>query len=304
MNEDIGLMENGKLSAAYKDYVEKATLTMKQLNSRNTKAIIQLVSLPFDIWALIEFWIFKTGGLHFLFNFLLGIVVGTVLRYAFLIFMYIRSGKLMEIERTEGYSPRYYEELKKDKSVSTVVAECYNVNGYADKALEQLDKTDPNTFAKTPSNAHFYYSALITALSLKGEREKAEKAYNSGLYYLKTYMNSPAFGDRVSLSLAIYEYCGGNYDAAVWLTDNAVRIITASHKKKNRIPDECVISAALYWKAMCFASMGKKATARDIIYSCRELYASDYYKKCFAKLFEDMANDDNRKNEVKNETIS
>ena len=117
-------------------------------------------------------------------------------------------------------------------------------------------------------------------------------------------MNSPIYGDRVSLSLAIYEYCGGNYETAARLTDNALRLVMASSKKKNRIPDEYFKSAALYWKAMCLASMGNKAAAREIIYSSREHYATDYYRKCFAKLLEDMANDDNRKNEVKNETIS
>lgn len=308
MSGNIDLRESEKLSVAYKTYAKGALMTQSQINLQIIKNIIKILFVPFALWALIEFFVFKAEVQRFMFIIFLWIVVGAALGGVVLLFMYgsvYKSvGKLVKIEREEGYGPRFYEEMEKTKVSPYLMGDYYNLNGYADKALEKLGGIDPNIYVKKPSNAHLYYSALITALSLKGDRQNAERAYNSGLYYLKTYMNNPVYGDRISLSLAIYEYCGGNYETAARLTDNALRLIMASSKKKNRIPDEYFKSAALYWKAMCLASMGNKAAAREIIYSSREHYATDYYRKCFAKLLEDMANDDNRKNEVKNETIS
>lgn len=307
MSGNIDLRESEKLSAVYKSYAKRALMTQSRMNLEIVKTIIKILFVPFALWALIEFFVFKAEVQRFMFIIFLWIVVGAALGGVVLLFMYgsvYKSvGKLVKIEREEGYGPRFYKEMENTKVSPCLMGDYYNLNGYADKALEKLGGIDPNIYVEKPSDAHLYYSALITALSLKGDRESAVRAYNSGLYYLKTYMNSPIYGDRISLSLAIYEYCGGNYETAARLTDNALRLVMASSKKKNRIPDEYFKSAALYWKAMCLASMGNKAAAREIIYSSREHYATDYYRKCFAKLLEDMAND-NRKNEVKNETIS
>ncbi len=307
MSGNIDLRDSEKLSAVYKSYAKRALMTQSRMNLEIVKTIIKILFGPFALWALIEFFVFKAEVQRFMFIIFLWIVVGAALGGVVLLFMYgsvYKSvGKLVKIEREEGYGPRFYEEMENTKVSPCLMGDYYNLNGYADKALEKLGGIDPNIYVEKPSDAHLYYSALITALSLKGDRESAVRAYNSGLYYLKTYMNSPIYGDRISLSLAIYEYCGGNYETAARLTDNALRLVMASSKKKNRIPDEYFKSAALYWKAMCLASMGNKAAAREIIYSSREHYATDYYRKCFAKLLEDMAND-NRKNEVKNETIS
>lgn len=307
MSGNIDLRESEKLSAVYKSYAKRALMTQSRMNLEIVKTIIKILFVPFALWTLIEFFVFKAEVQRFMFIIFLWIVVGAALGGVVLLFMYgsvYKSvGKLVKIEREEGYGPRFYEEMENTKVSPCLMGDYYNLNGYADKALEKLGGIDPNIYVEKPSDAHLYYSALITALSLKGDRESAVRAYNSGLYYLKTYMNSPIYGDRISLSLAIYEYCGGNYETAARLTDNALRLVMASSKKKNRIPDEYFKSAALYWKAMCLASMGNKAAAREIIYSSREHYATDYYRKCFAKLLEDMAND-NRKNEVKNETIS
>ncbi len=307
MSGNIDLRESEKLSAVYKSYAKRALMTQSRMNLEIVKTIIKILFVPFALWALIEFFVFKAEVQRFMFIIFLWIVVGAALGGVVLLFMYgsvYKSvGKLVKIERSEGYGPRFYEEMENTKVSPCLMGDYYNLNGYADKALEKLGGIDPNIYVEKPSDAHLYYSALITALSLKGDRESAVRACNSGLYYLKTYMNSPIYGDRISLSLAIYEYCGGNYETAARLTDNALRLVMASSKKKNRIPDEYFKSAALYWKAMCLASMGNKAAAREIIYSSREHYATDYYRKCFAKLLEDMAND-NRKNEVKNETIS
>lgn len=307
MSGNSDLRESEKLSAVYKSYAKRALMTQSRMNLEIVKTIIKILFVPFALWALIEFFVFKAEVQRFMFIIFLWIVVGAALGGVVLLFMYgsvYKSvGKLVKIEREEGYGPGFYEEMENTKVSPCLMGDYYNLNGYADKALEKLGGIDPNIYVEKPSDAHLYYSALITALSLKGDRESAVRAYNSGLYYLKTYMNSPIYGDRISLSLAIYEYCGGNYETAARLTDNALRLVMASSKKKNRIPDEYFKSAALYWKAMCLASMGNKAAAREIIYSSREHYATDYYRKCFAKLLEDMAND-NRKNEVKNETIS
>lgn len=307
MSGNIDLRESEKLSAVYKSYAKRALMTQSRMNLEIVKTIIKILFVPFALWTLIEFFVFKAEVQRFMFIIFLWIVVGAALGGVVLLFMYgsvYKSvGKLVKIERKEGYGPGFYEEMENTKVSPCLMGDYYNLNGYADKALEKLGGIDPNIYVEKPSDAHLYYSALITALSLKGDRESAVRAYNSGLYYLKTYMNSPIYGDRISLSLAIYEYCGGNYETAARLTDNALRLVMASSKKKNRIPDEYFKSAALYWKAMCLASMGNKAAAREIIYSSREHYATDYYRKCFAKLLEDMAND-NRKNEVKNETIS
>lgn len=307
MSGNIDLRESEKLSAVYKSYAKRALMTQSRMNLEIVKTIIKILFVPFALWTLIEFFVFKAEVQRFMFIIFLWIVVGAALGGVVLLFMYgsvYKSvGKLVKIEREEGYGPRFYEEMENTKVSPCLMGDYYNLNGYADKALEKLGGIDPNIYVEKPSDAHLYYSALITALSLKGDRESAVRAYNSGLYYLKTYMNSPIYGDRISLSLAIYEYCGGNYETAARLTDNALRLVMASSKKKNRIPDEYFKSAALYWKAMCLASMGNKAAAREIIYSSREHYATDYYRKCFAKLLEDMVND-NRKNEVKNETIS
>lgn len=308
MSGNIDLKESEKLSAVYKSYAKRALMTQSRVNLEIVKNIIKILSVPFAVWALVEFFVFKVDARRFMFIVFLWIAVGAALGGVVLLcmygFVYKSVGKLVKIERSEGYGPRFYEEMENTKVSPCLMADYYDLNGYADKALEKLGEIDPNKCVKNPSDAHLYYTVLITALSLKGDRENAERAYNSGLYYLKTYMNSPIYGDRISLALAIYEYCGGNYETAARLTDNALRLVMASSKKKNRIPDEYFKSAALYWKAMSLASMGNKAAAREIIYSSREHYATDYYRKCFAKLLEDMANDDNRRNEVKNETIS
>ena len=302
MNENLSAMEKENLSSAYINYAKNATLTMKQLNFRSLRTLAWMISAPFDIWALVETWFFKAGITKFLLIILLGAAVGFAVSGLFMAYMYIRLREFAKLERSEGYSPEFYKEMERGiaekKIIPIIAADAYLMNGYADKALEMLDGVDSSTFVKHPSNAHIYYYTLITALLLKGDTEQAEKAYNSGFYYLKTYMNSPAYGDKVSLTLGIYEYYRQNYETALRLFDNAMRIVMASRKAKSRIPEENFICIVSYWKAMCFAAMGNKAAAWDIINSCRDLYASDYYKKCAAKLLDDMAEDEKRKNQT------
>lgn len=307
MNENMSASEMDRVSSAYVLYAKNAKLTMKQLNFRGIRNIVSLISVPFDIWAIIV-CLFQTKFYKAFGIILLGIAVGLAVFGIFYAVTYLglRSGGM--IERTEGYSPKFYEETERlyseKKLIPVIAADCFLRNGYADRALEILSGIDSGVFVKNPSNAHLYYAYLITAYLLKGDMESAQKSYNNGLYYLRTYMNSPAYGDNVSLALGIYEYYCGHYDTAAGLLDNALRILTAARKPKTRIPEENFIFTVSYWKAMCFAAMGNKAAAWDILNSCKNLYRSDYYGKCAAKLFEDMAEDEKRKNEVTNETIS
>lgn len=308
MNENLSKREKERISSAYMNYAKNAKLTMGQINFRGISMIAWLLSMPFDIWAIVESLVFNAKFSKFLLILLLGVAVGYAAGGLLLAFIYIRLKDFAKLERTEGYSPKFYEEaerLYKEKRLQPLIAaDCFIRNGYADRTLEILSTIDSSLIEKNPTNAHMYYAVLMMAYMLNSDMENAHKAYNDGLYYLKTYMNSPAYGDNVSLALGVYEFFCGNHETAAGLLDNSMRIVMASRKPKSRIPEENFIFTISYWKAMCFSAMGNKAAAWDIINSCRSLYTTDYYRKCADKLIKDMAEDEKRKNEVENETIS
>ena len=159
MSGNIDLRESEKLSVAYKTYAKGALMTQSRINLQIIKNIIKILFVPFALWALIEFLVFKAEVQRFMFIIFLWIAVGTVLGGVVLLFMYgsvYKSvGKLVKIERSEGYGPRFYEEMEKTKVSPYLMGDYYNLNGYADKALEKLGGIDPNIFVEKPSDAHF-----------------------------------------------------------------------------------------------------------------------------------------------------
>ena len=306
MGGKISRSDEQNLSAAYKNYAKMALMTQRQIEFNTVKTIASVVIVPFELYAIIRSVQHKIELPAFLGILVLGLVISLAAGYLFNLLTKGAFKKLLQIERTEGYSDNFIAEALRlsANGDTTLVARAYICRGELDKAIEALEKVDSSVYVKRPTGAHMYYSTIMMAYLLVGNMEKAEKAYNEGFYYMNTYRRSPLFGSAVSLALGIYEYYCGHYEMSMELLNDAAKLDVACRKPENRIPDENSAFMISYWIAMCNASMGNKAAAWDIINSCRSLYTTDYYRKCADKLIKDMAEDEKRKNEVANETIS
>lgn len=249
---------------------------------------------------------------------IIGIIIGAALGFLVGMILVIRSknisGRLNELELSEGYTDATLDEAykmlgKKQSNVwkmtyAEIIGHIHNFRGEFSKTAELLSQMDESIFSVSPTNAHMYYSALLMAYLMLGERERAFDVYNRGMYYMRTYMNSPVSGVCVSLSLAVYEFYAGHYGVSLQLLDNALRAGSADVRPEHRIPNENMTSIICYWKALVFANMGNKAAAWEMINYCKNFYKTPYYETLSDKLLEDMAEDEKRKNEVTDETIS
>lgn len=246
--------------------------------------------------------------------YIVGIILGLVSGKIFLMMTKKRLNNFAKLELSEGYTDETLSEAYKlfnrsekklwKMSYAGMVGNIHNFRGEFGSTAELLSQIDESLFSVSPYNAETYYSALLMAYLMLGERDRAVYIYNRGSCFMYTYMNSPVCGAYVSLSLAVYDYYAGRFDESLKLLDASLENVKSGAKPKERIPTECLASIINYWKAVVLKQKGRREEAFEIIEKCKGLYKTPYYEMLFAKLLEDMANDDNRKNEVKNETIS
>lgn len=277
----------------FKMYEKKASQTLNQMKKEQQKGFMSITMIMFDVFVLV---LIKTDAhkyaLHGLFLFIFGYFVSVILSKHFV--NKIFSGRLMQIECTEGYTQTYIDELYKTPEnkiygIAVTLSVIYNMLGNPAMALTELKKADETVYSQNPANGHSYYSSLLTAYLLSGDLDHAADAYNRGLYYMRTYMNSPISGCFVSLALGMYEYYCGHYETSLQLLDNAMRVHCANLSPESRIPDENMSTMICYWKAVNLASIGNKAAAWDSINYCKNFYKTPYYQQCCEKLLADMA---------------
>lgn len=249
---------------------------------------------------------------------LIALAVGAVLGFGVGLLLVARgknlASELARLEQSEGYSDATLEEayrmINKNQSnaqrtTSVIVAGMiHNFRGEFSKTLELFSSVDESIFRVNSANAHNYYASLLMAYLLTGDLDHAADVYNRGSYYLRTYMNSPAFGVLVSQVLAVYELYAGHYDVSLQLLDNAIRAGSADVRPEQRIPNENMSSVIYYWKAVNFATIGDKASAWEMINYCKDFYKTPYYEQLFKKLLEDMEKDEKSKNKNDPEMIT
>lgn len=193
-----------------------------------------------------------------------------------------KGSELTRIERSEGYSERFFDEINKmvcmKPDINVTAAVAYSFCGNHTAALKRLERVDSGIYAVNPAGGHMYYSALIMALLQNGDFDRAVDAHNAGSYYLNTYKNSPLCGGFVSLSLGIYRFFCGFYEESLQLLDNAESVHTAGAASDNRIPDENLSSIIAYWKAKNLYETGKEESARDCLDYCADFYKTPYYR--------------------------
>ncbi len=246
--------------------------------------------------------------------YVIGIILGLVSGKIFLMMTKKRLNNFSKLELSEGYTDETLSEAYKlfnrsekklwKMSYAGMVGNIHNFRGEFGSTAELLSQMDESLFSVSPYNAETYYAALLMAYLMLGERDRAVYIYNRGSCFMYTYMNSPVSGAYVSLSLAVYEYYAGRFDESLKLLDASLENVKSGAKPQQRVPIECLVSIINYWKAVVLNEKGRREEALDTAEKCKRLYKTPYYEMLFAKLLEDMANDDNRKNEVKNETIS
>lgn len=246
--------------------------------------------------------------------YIIGIILGLMSCKIFLTAAKKSGDKFCKLELSEGYTDETLSEAYKlfnrseknlwKMSYAGLIGNIHNFRGEFGKTAELLSQMDDSLFSAYPTNAQLYYSTLLMAYLMLGERDRAVYIYNRGSCFMYTYMNSPVSGAYVSLSLAVYEYYAGRFDESLKLLDASLENVKSGAKPQQRVPIECLVSIINYWKAVVLKQKGRREEAFEIIEKCKRLYKTPYYEMLFAKLLEDMANDDNRKNEVKNETIS
>lgn len=245
---------------------------------------------------------------------IIGIILGLASSKIFLMAEKKKLKNFSKLELSEGYTDETLSEAYKlfnrsEKNVwkmnyAGMIGNIHNFRGEFGRTAELLSQMDDSLFSVSPDNAQMYYAALLMAYLMLGERDRAVYIYNRGSYFMNTYMNSPVSGAYVSLSLAVYEYYAGRFDESLKLLDGSLENVKSGAKPKEQIPTECLASIINYWKAVVLKQQGRREEALDTAEKCKRLYKTPYYEMLFAKLLEDMANDDNRRNEVKNETIS
>ena len=237
---------------------------------------------------------------------LIVLAVGTALGFGTGILLVAKgkniASELSRLELSEGYSDATLEEayrmMNKKQSnewkitCAITAAGIHNYRGEFSKTVELLSAVDESFFKVSATNAHIYYSSLLMAYLMLGDLDHAADTYNRGLYFMQTYMNSPTAGVIVSQVLAVYEYYAGHYDVSMQLLDNTIRIGSSGIKQSEQrttIPGENMTSIICYWKAVNFFAMGDKASAWEMINSCKGLYKTPYYEQLSQKLLDDMA---------------
>lgn len=280
-----------QIRAQYANYEKMSSWTLKQYDKALERLYFFSIFLLFASVGIILSIIFYSKAI-FIVCFLAGIAAGITAGKLKVHKIKNASSEVGRIERTEGYTQRFFDEQNKitDPTFQSdlIAALAYTNCGMPDMALNKLNNVDSSVYAEMPNGAHFYYSALLSAYLLKGDLDCAAEAYSKGFYYLNTYKNSPVYGAAVSLSLGMYEFYCGHYDMSLQLLENAMRIHCASVKPENRIPDENISTMICYWRAINLACMGNKAAAWDNINYCKNFYKTPYYQQCCEKLLADM----------------
>ncbi|MDE5578029.1 MAG: hypothetical protein K2J11_11655 [Oscillospiraceae bacterium] len=210
--------------------------------------------------------------------------------------------KAEKIEKSEGYTDALVEEyirlfnnIQSDivrKSHALTLASIYNMRGEFSKAVLILSCFNENEFFEKSSYAHGYYSQLMLAQLMNGDFDSAAETYTFGLYYMRTYMNSPISGGYVSMALAVYEFYAGHYDTALQLIDGSDRAYAAAPSKPDeKLPDENVWTINRYWQSLCLARKGMKSQAAEILKNTESTYTTEYYRSAINKLMEELSNE-------------
>ena len=317
-NQNPNGLSKEKIARAYvmyAKYANKSARQIKRIYIFKTAGIFAM--LITNILLIIA--IFNNGKnllqimIWIIASFVVGIALGWFL-YGVLCKKFKKAGR---IERNEGYTQNLIDEYlkiaenEKDSlnkctfGVIATIATVHNLRGEFSKADEYLSRINFAGYASNPNGAHFSYAALLTQRLLSGDMQGAEKAYNDGFYFLRTYMNSPASGIDISTALAAYEYFKGHYSLSIQLLDNAYKILYYEKwLPKDRLPNEMALTRIYYMKALNLACMGNKAAAWELLNKCGGLYKTDYYQCCIDKLLDDMTEKNETEVKTANETIS
>ena len=297
-----------QIKVNFRNYERHASYTMEKLAKELEQLFRNIVSIPIMTIGLALF-IFGKRENGFIYltismcGIILGIAAGKIVKKTVVDSVKNNMTAVDKIERTEGYTQRFFDEMNNVKFSSGKISDkvanqhycnialAYDMCGEPFKAIEKLKSVDAKIYTQNPSGGEIYYSAVLIAYLLAGDLDHAADAYNKGFYYLNTYKNSPMHGSQVSLALGIYEFYCGHYGVSLQLLENAVRIGHADVRPENRIPDENMSSVICYWKAMNFAAMGDKASAWEMIDYCKNFYKTPYYEQLSQKLLEDMEKD-------------
>ena len=285
----------------------------EKLSDKSLKAQHRQICIIFTAIGMMAAWLVTAsileysdpGGKFPAWRFIV-LLVGAILGFGVGLLLIARGknmvSELVRLERSEGYSDETLAEAYRmmDKKQSNawrttqavIAGMMHNFRGEFPKTLELFSTIDESIFAVSPANTHNYYATLLMAYLLTGDLDHSADVYHRGNYFLRTYMNSPTSGVYVSQALAVYEFYAGHYDVSLQLLDNALRAGSADVRPENRIPDENMSSIIYYWKAVNFAAIGDKASAWEMINSCKDFYKTPYYEALCKKLLEDMEKDE------------
>lgn len=281
-----------------KQYEKQASLTVEELHKKRAKETAAEVMCLILLLAIFSIW-FKQ---YLLFCILLiASFASYYIAYRISYNAVMKKEKNIMAIENGGYTETFFDELRKlpetDTDYFTIFrAMAYDFCGDANNALMELKRVDASVYVDNPSGAHNYYAALLMAHLISDDLDHSADAFNKGFYYMNTYKDSPADGAFVSLALGMYENFCGHYDTSLQLLDSAMRLQN-NMRLKTRVPDENMRSMICYWKARNFFAMGDKASAWEMINSCKGFYKTPYYEQLSQKLLDDMAKEtDHNKN--------
>ena len=302
MSNEIKPLTEDQKRMIFKSYEEHSTWTLEKTIKEGEKFFRNIVAVPITLIGLICF-ILSRNIVISLVIIICGLIIGIIAGKLEIRKSKNSVGNVGEIERTEGYTQRWFDEAYNNRQKEGTAREqtvtiglVYCLCGNYTAALEELKTIDPSIYSRAPSGGHMYYTALLSAYLISGDLDHAADTFNKGFYYLNTYKNSPLYGAHVSLALGMYENFCGHYDVSLQLLDNGMRVHHSDLRPENRLPDENMTSMICYWKAVNFFAMGDKASAWEMINSCKGLYKTPYYEQLSQKLLDDMAKEANHKN--------
>ena len=278
-------------------YEAQALLTVEDLHEASVTETATGVSCLILLFAIFSVW-FKQ---YILFCILL-VAAFASYRITYKIANNVLRKKIKKITAIEsgGYTETFFDEIHKlpeakNDNIALYLAKAYNFCGDTNNVVKELRKVDTSAYGKDPAGAHNYYAARLMAYLIYGDLDHAADTFTKGFYYMNTYKDSPADGAFVSLTLGMYENFCGHYDVSLRFLDSAMKIHSANMKPETSTPDENMTSIICYWKAVNFFAMGDKASAWEMINSCKDLYKTPYYKGLSQKLLDDMAKETDHK---------
>lgn len=125
--------------------------------------------------------------------------------------------RLNAVIEKEGYTPRLYRVVREWQkkcgkkgfvnSPAIVLAELLTEGGYYSEAFAQLAALDPKKLTRKEKNA--YYNTYLYGAAVCGDKEAADKIYESGRPYLIT-VTDRSCAPSVKHTLGCYEYLKGN----------------------------------------------------------------------------------------------